>query len=93
MSFSKNCAFFVFLLFTFLALVLSACGPQKIIVKDLLNQPIEEAGNFNRSKKYIKAGITVVYLTGSPHEIGFAHGKLCKDEIIGLNQLSRYINI
>jgi len=60
---------------------------QKIKIQDLLNQPIEKAGNFNRSKKYIKAGITVVYLTGTAYEIGFAHGKLCKDEIINVNKI------
>lgn len=62
-------------------LVISACGPQKINVQNLLSQPIEEVGNHNFSKKYIKSGITVVYLTGSPYEIGFAHGKLCRKEI------------
>ena len=35
---------------------------------------------------YIKAGITVVYLTGSPYEIGLAHGKLCRREILEVNR-------
>jgi predicted choloylglycine hydrolase len=67
-------------------LVISACGPQKINVQNLLSQPIEEVGNHNFSKKYIKSGITVVYLTGSPYEIGFAHGKLCRKEILEINR-------
>jgi len=66
---------------------ISGCSGQKVIVKDLLNQPIKEAGTFNQSEKYIKASITVVYLTGTPYEIGFAHGKLCKDEITNVNKI------
>jgi isopenicillin-N N-acyltransferase-like protein len=30
--------------------------------------------------------VTVVYLTGTPYEIGFAHGKLCKNEIMDAHQ-------
>lgn len=87
MRYSKNSILFIFLVFSVLPLAISGCGFQKISVQDLLNQPIEKAGNFNRNKKYIKAGITVVYLTGTPYEIGFAHGKLCKDEIINVNKI------
>jgi len=87
MSYSRNSAFFTFLLFSVLTLVFSGCGSQKIKIQDLLNQPIEKAGNFNRSKKYIRAGITVVYLKGTAYEIGFAHGKLCKNEIINVNKI------
>jgi len=65
---------------------ISGCGYQKISVQDLLNQPIEEVGHFNFSRKYIKSGITVVYLTGSPYEIGLAHGKLCREEILEINK-------
>ena len=86
MKYSRSNTLFIFLLFSVVTLVISGCGPKKIYVQDLLNQPIEEAGNFNRSKKYIKAGITVVYLTGSPYEIGLAHGKLCKNEILTANK-------
>jgi len=86
MRYSKNSILFIFLLFSVVTLVISGCGLQKMYVQDLLNQPIEEAGNFNRSKKYIKAGITVVYLTGSPYEIGLAHGKLCKNDILTANE-------
>jgi isopenicillin-N N-acyltransferase-like protein len=64
----------------------SGCGHQKINAQDLLNQPIEEVEHFKFSKKYIKAGITVVYLTGTPYEIGLAHGKLCKREILEVNR-------
>jgi hypothetical protein len=86
MKFKKNYTLFISILFGAFILVAYGCGGQKISVRDLLNQPIEEAANLNRSKKYIKAGITVVYLTGTPYEIGFAHGKLCKDEITNLNR-------
>jgi predicted choloylglycine hydrolase len=64
----------------------SGCGHQKINAQDLLSQPIEEVDHFKFSKKYIKAGITVVYLTGTPYEIGLAHGKLCKREILEVNR-------
>jgi len=86
MRYSRGTAIFIFLLFSLGILITSGCGHQKINIQDLLTQPIEEAGTFNRSKKYIKAGITVVYLTGSPYEIGLAHGKLCKNEIVTANE-------
>ena len=44
-----------------------------------------EIESFNSSRKYIKFGITVVYLTGTPYEIGFAHGALCRQEILSVN--------
>ena len=86
MRYSRSHTLFIFLLFSLVTLVISGCGHQKINVQDLLNQPIEEISNFNLSKKYIKAGITVVHLTGTPHEIGLAHGTLCKREIIEVNK-------
>jgi predicted choloylglycine hydrolase len=64
----------------------SGCGHQKINAQDLLSQPIEEVDHFKFSKKYIKAGITVLYLTGTPYEIGLAHGILCKREILEVNR-------
>ena len=33
----------------------------------------------------MRAGITVVYLTGTPYQIGRAHGKLCRNEILNAN--------
>jgi predicted choloylglycine hydrolase len=45
-----------------------------------------ETTSFGSSKKYFKHGISIVYLTGTPYEIGFAHGKLCKREIEEVNQ-------
>ena len=87
MRYSKKSLLIIFLVFSVVPLTISGCGHQKINVQDLLNQPIEKEGNFNRSKKYMKAGITVVYLTGTPYEIGYAHGKLCKDEIINVNKI------
>ncbi|MGI9569346.1 MAG: hypothetical protein ACR2PH_06330, partial [Desulfobulbia bacterium] len=49
-------------------------------------QPNNEIIEYGKSKKYVKNGITVVYLTGTPYKIGFAHGKLCKDEINKANK-------
>jgi predicted choloylglycine hydrolase len=86
MRYSKNSILFIFLLFSLVTFAISGCSHQKINVQDLLSQPIEEVGHFNFSKKYIKAGITVVYLTGSPYEIGLAHGKLCRREILEVNR-------
>ena len=86
MKYSRSYTLFIYIFLSALILLTSGCGGQKINVQDLLNQPIEKSGNFNRSKKYVKAGITVVYLTGSPYEIGLAHGKLCKDEILTANK-------
>jgi isopenicillin-N N-acyltransferase like protein len=83
MRYSKNN---IILLFSLIILVICGCGSQRINFQDLLSQPIEEEGHFKLSKKYIKAGITVVYLTGSPYEIGLAHGKLCKNEILTVNK-------
>ena len=75
------------ILITFFIIITSGCVYQKVNIQDLVNQPIEEMGNYNQSKKYIKAGIKVVYLEGSPYEIGFAHGKLCKNEIKNVNKI------
>ena len=86
MRYSSCHNLFIFLVLGVASFVISGCGHQKIDVKDLLSQPIEEAGHFNLSQKYIKAGMTVVYLTGSPYEIGLAHGKLCKNEILTANK-------
>ena len=86
MRFFRNGPLILILLFGMVTLVIPGCAPQNINVQGLLNQPIEEIGNFNFSRKYIKAGVTVVYLTGSPYEIGLAHGTLCKREILEVNR-------
>jgi isopenicillin-N N-acyltransferase-like protein len=86
MRYSKNSILFIFLVFSVIPFAISGCGHQKINAQDLLSQPIEEVDHFKFSKKYIKAGITVVYLTGTPYEIGLAHGKLCKREILEVNR-------
>ena len=86
MKYFKNSRFFIFLVLSVIPFATSGCGRQKINVQDLLNQPVEEIGRFNSSKKYIKTGITIVYLTGTPYEIGLAHGKLCREEIIEINK-------
>ena len=86
MRYSRDRIFFAVIVFSMVAFVISGCGHQKINVQDLLNQPIEEVGHYKSSKKYKRAGITVVYLTGSPYEIGLAHGKLCREEILEINK-------
>ena len=85
MRYSEN-SVFIFLLFSMITIAISGCGPQKSSIQDILNQPIEKTGQYKLSKKYIRAGITVVYLTGSPCEIGLANGKLCKNEIWAANK-------
>jgi len=93
MRFLRNGPLILILLFGMVTLVIPGCAPQNINVQGLLNQPIEEIGNFNFSRKYIKAGVTVVYLAGSPYEIGLAHGTLCKREILEVNrQYFEYFN-
>ena len=61
-------------------------GPQKTLTPDFIEQ-----GVYGNSKKYLKNGVTVVYLAGTPYEIGLAHGKLCKKEIEELN--ARFFNL
>ena len=82
----RNNYFFILIVFSVVCLVISGCGHQELNVLDLLNKPIEEIDHFKSSKKYTKAGITVVYLSGSPYEIGLAHGKLCREEILEINK-------
>lgn len=85
MRYSKNSTF-IFLLISLVTIALSGCGPHKTNLQDILNQPTEVTSHYKLSKKYTRAGITVVYLTGSPYEIGFANGKLCKNEILRANK-------
>ena len=40
-----------------------------------------EVKEYGKCRKLIKNSIPIVYLTGTPYEIGLAHGKLCKREI------------
>ena len=61
--------------------VFSGCAETINVSQKPLAQTFVETGSYGKSKKYLKNGITVVYLTGTPYEIGFAHGKLCKKEI------------
>ena len=82
MKYSRPDTVFLSILFSAFVLVASGCGGRNCNVQELLNRPIEETAHFHRSKKYIKHGVTVVYLTGTPYEIGLAHGKLCKNEIM-----------
>ena len=85
MRYSKN-SIFIFLLFSLFTIALFGCGLHKTNLQDIINQPTEVISNYKLSKKYTRAGITVVYLTGSPYEIGFANGKLCKNEILTANK-------
>lgn len=85
MRYPKNSKF-IFLLFGLIIFAISGCGTQKVNIQDLVSQPIEETGHYKLNKKHTKAGITVVYLTGSPYEIGLANGKMCKYEIITANK-------
>ena len=86
MRYSNTGKLFIILLFSFVTIAISGCSPKKIDLQDILNQPIEEIDYFKLNRKYKKAGITVVYLTGSPYEIGLANGKLCKNEIWAANK-------
>ena len=50
------------------------------------NQSDTGIGEYAQSKRYRKNGIDIVYLTGTPYDIGLAHGTLCKREIVALNE-------
>ena len=54
-----------------------------VLIKTKYTNEVKEYG---KCRKFIKNGIPVVYLTGTPYEIGLAHGKLCKREIEENNQ-------
>ncbi len=86
MTYLKNQNFLILIIFSLVALAITGCAYQKINDQELLNRPIEQTAYFHQSKKYIKHGVTVVYLTGTPYEVGVAHGKLCKDEIWRANK-------
>ena len=66
---------------TFVLLILSGCASKTKIIETSPAQP-NEIIKFGKSKKIIKNGISVVYLSGSPYEIGLGHGRLCKEEIL-----------
>ena len=59
-----------------------------------INQPpsnMETVSNigvteYAKSKRYRSNGIDIVYLTGTPYEVGLAHGHLCSKEITSLNK-------
>ena len=67
--------------FIFVLIIVSGCASKTTII-ETSNNHYNNTVEFRKSKKIIKSGITVVYLTGSPYEIGFAHGKLCKEDIL-----------
>jgi len=84
------------LIFVAFMLILSACVSKESIVippanpfnhPQLLNlsaQEIQAHGDtitFGENRKYTNDNIKIVYLQGSPFEIGYAHGKLLKKEI------------
>lgn len=64
----------------------SGCTPKTQIAQETIDHTITESDVYGKGRKYIKSGITVVYLTGLPYEIGFAHGKLCIREIKEVNK-------
>jgi len=67
-----------------LILTIGCTFNQPAVVKE--TRSTTEVKEYGKCKKYIKNGITIVYLTGTPYEIGLAHGKLCKREIEELNK-------
>ena len=69
------------LLYFTLGCSISSKGPHKTLAPELIGQ-----STYGKSKKYLKNGIIVVYLTGTPYEIGLAQGKLCKQEIEEFNE-------
>jgi hypothetical protein len=79
-SFKRNMVGWVLLAHMFLSLAIGCSipsnGPQKTFTPEFIEQEV-----YGKSKRYIKNGVAVVYLTGTPYEIGLAHGKLCKKEI------------
>lgn len=77
---------FLLILIFILSYSFSGCATQSNVSRKQINRESEEIGFHGRSKKYLKNGITVVYLTGTPYEIGFAHGKLCGTEIRRANK-------
>ncbi len=86
MKYMRKNPLIIFLLVSTATLLISGCATKTKSVENLLNQPTTEISVFHQSRKYVKAGITVVYLTGTPYEIGLAHGKLCKKEIMEANR-------
>jgi predicted choloylglycine hydrolase len=77
-------------------IIISACVSKESIVippakpfdhpqsLNLSTQEIQANGDtiiFGKNKKYTNGNIKIVYLQGSPFEIGYAHGKLLKKEI------------
>ena len=86
MNYIKKNQLILFLLICTVGLVISGCATNTKSVENLLSQPATEISVFHQSRKYEKAGITVVYLTGTPYEIGLAHGKLSKKEIMAVNR-------
>jgi len=86
MKYMRKNPLIIFLLVSTATLFISGCATKTKSVENLLNQPTTEISVFHQSRKYVKAGITVVYLTGTPYEIGLAHGKLCKKEIMEANR-------
>ncbi len=76
--------FFVILI-CILSHIFFGCATQLDISQKPIKQEITEIAVHGQCNKYTKNGITVVYLTGTPYEIGFAHGKLLKKEIEEVN--------
>jgi hypothetical protein len=86
MKYIKKNQLILCLLVSSAGLVISGCATKTKSVENLINQPATEISIFHQSRKYERAGLTVVYLTGTPYEIGLAHGKLAKNEILAANK-------
>ncbi len=84
------------IIFIVCILILSACVSKESIVippakpfdhpqlSNLSTQEIKSNGDiitFGKNKKYRNNNIKIVYLQGSPFEIGYSHGKLLMEEI------------
>jgi predicted choloylglycine hydrolase len=94
------------LIFVAFMLIVSACISKESIVippaksfdhPQLINLSTQEIQAnwdtiiFGKNKKYTNDNIKIVYLQGSPFEIGYAHGKLLKKEIEDQAKIMIYI--
>lgn len=69
-----------------MVLLAAGCAAPSRNVHEIIDRPVEEVDHYHQCRKVRKNGMTVVYLTGTPYEIGFAHGWLCRDEIVRCNR-------
>ncbi|MBS3810103.1 MAG: hypothetical protein KGY38_08120 [Desulfobacterales bacterium] len=93
----RSCRCLIFLLGALALILFSGCAASKsdiVISQSELPahprlaelqavEPVEKNGltEFNGSKKYVKDGVPVILLRGSPYEMGYARGVLLKKEL------------